>query len=369
MFVIFIIIIILAIAIKLEINMLQIINYFTTLDNMHLTRKTGGAKLGEGSKGIVYDTISPEDEDSFYSILKSYEDDIVKIILFSQDGEYTLGKRDIQPFIDYIKITKNTVAKIIKSRAKKRSTKKISHFKVRIDDEVRSNLKIMEKFGSYSKRYLTVKPDLIFDKVQFFSCKIIYNSNKEPTYVIFGEKCTIDKKVNLDRLINDILECLKITERKAIYHNDIKMENIMYCDNTYKLIDWGNATFSSIQRGGLFMGPLKKYLTGYSLKEARNDLNIKIEKHYPSLYRSEIYKHTHARILAEFDGLLENNDREDLLKNFKGNHDLFSFGLTILQIVEKEKLDYNKYSRIITMLTSYINPITAVDAFKDVVNE
>jgi hypothetical protein len=112
-------------------------------------------------------------------------------------------------------------------------------------------------------------------------------------------------------------------------------------------------------RGGLFMGPLKKYITGHSLQESYEDIPVKIAKHYPELYKTAVFKDVHDKIVSEFNTLIKNSDRESLKKNYKGNDDLFSFGITILQIVVREKLDYNKYSRLIAMLTSYLKPVSA----------
>jgi len=327
---------------------------------MRLTRKTGGAKLGEGSKGIVYDINSPDDEQSFYSIIKSRDQEIEKIILFTPDSKHILGKKDIQSFIDYIQTTKNAVAKFIKTTTKKR-TGKISPFKIRIDDEIRSNIKIIQKFGKYAKKYLTIYPDLIFKNISFIACKIYYNSKRNNDYVIFGDKCDFIKKVKLDDFINDILACLKFTEKNTILHNDIKSENTMYCGGRYKLIDWGNATFGNSFRGGTFMGPLKKYITGYSLQDSYDDIPVKVKKLYPHLYKSHEYKNLHNKILAEFKILKENNDRTSLKINYKGSSDLFAFGFTILEIVVRENLDYNKYKELIAMLTSYLKPVSTAN--------
>lgn len=335
---------------------------------MRLTRKTGGAKLGEGSKGIVYDINSPDGELSFYSIIKSRADEIDKIILYSPDGRRLLGKKDIQPFINYIKTTRNAIAKFIKTNNTKKQTVKISHFKIRIDDEVRSNMKIIQKFGKYAKKYLTIYPNLIFKDISFIACKIYYNSNKSPDYVIFGDKCGLIKKVNIDQLIVDIMECLKFTENKTILHNDIKSDNIMYCNGRYKLIDWGNATFGNSMRGGTFMGPLKKYIAGYSLKESKEDIVVKVAKFYPYLYKSAVFKDINSKILAEFESLIENNDKQSLKNNYKGNDDLFSLGFTILETVFREKLDYDKYKELIALMTSYVKPVSAAQALDFIVN-
>ena len=327
---------------------------------MRLTRKSGGAKLGEGSKGIVYDINSP-DGVSFYSIIKSRAEIITKIMLYSPDNKHLIGKKDIPSFINYIHTTKNAVAKIIKTR---KQTGKISPFKIQNDDEVRSNNKIIQKFGKYSKKYLTIYPDLIFKDVSFIACKIYYNTNKIPDYVIFGDKCGLIEKVNIDILIVDILECLKFTENKTILHNDIKPDNIMYCNGRYKLIDWGNATFGDSMRGGTFMGPLKKYISGFSLQEAYDDIPFKVKKLYPHLYKSQAFKDLHNKIVDEFKIL--NNDRESLKNNYKGNHDLFSFGFTILEIVVREQLDYTKYKGLIMLLTSYLKPVSATNVFDSI---
>lgn len=328
---------------------------------MRITRKTGGAKLGEGSKGIVYDINSPDDELSFYSIIKSRNQEIEKIILYTPDGKHILEKKDIQPFIDYIQTTKNAIAKFIKTNNTKKRTGKISPFKIQNDDEVRGNNKIIQKFGKYAKKYLTIYPDLMFKDISFIACKIYYNTKRNNEYVIFGTKCGVIKKVNIDNLIVDILECLKFTEDKTILHNDIKSENIMYCDGRYKLIDWGNATFGNSMRGGTFMGPLKKYISGFSLQESYDDIPIKVKKLYPYLYKSQAFKDLHNKIVAEFKILIENNDKQSLKNNYKGNDDLFSFGFTILEIVVREQLDYNKYKELIALLTSYLKPASTTN--------
>jgi serine/threonine protein kinase len=178
-------------------------------------------------------------------------------------------------------------------------------------------------------------------------------------YIIFGNKCTgFKNKTNLDQLIVNVLECLQIAEEKNIQHNDIKIDNIMYCDDKYKLIDWGNATFGGKMRGGLFTGPLKKYLISSSISEAKTRLRLKVAEYYPEFYKSDLFKSVYSRIINEFLKVIDGKSITELQTYFV-NHDLFALGLTILEVVNREKLDYKKYSRMIEILTSYEEPVKA----------
>ena len=83
---------------------------------MRLTRKLGGVKLGEGSKGIVYDVYGSEGEESFYSIINSKINDIEKIVLYSSNDTCAIGKSSVKYFMNYLKTTSNLIAKIIKKK-------------------------------------------------------------------------------------------------------------------------------------------------------------------------------------------------------------------------------------------------------------
>ena len=48
-------------------------------------------------------------------------------------------------------------------------------------------------------------------------------------------------------------------------HNDIKLDNIVYCDGKYKLIDWGASNELSVHKRGSLLGtnPIRLYILDY----------------------------------------------------------------------------------------------------------
>jgi serine/threonine protein kinase len=222
----------------------------------------------------------------------------------------------------------------------------------------------MNILGEASDKYLTINPGLKFNGIKFYACHIVYKRSFKRKYIIFGKKCGFISHIEIDTLIRDIIDILKLCENKVI-HNDIKLENIMYCGGKYKLIDWGNATFNNELRGGLFMDPLKYYFCGGDIKDSIDILPRKMAKKYPDIYNSKLFKTTYERITEEFINL----SKEQIQKNtYKGNHDLFSLGMTIIQIVITKHINPTKYIPLINLLTSYKNPPTISDALRFITN-
>ena len=331
----------------------------------------GGAKLGEGSKGIVYDLNCKKDEESFCKIIEGWSDDISGLALYSKDGKHKLEPAHILAFIKYISNKKNRIVKILKDRKYMSVTMKTAKgkrtLKRSIDDEIHSNMKILTKFGEKGDRYLSINPHLVFENIEFIACTISFKNNIKPaTHVIFGQKCNTGK-TDLDKLLIDILESIDYMSKFEINHKDIKSDNIMMCEGKYKLIDWGNATFKDDIRGGLFAGPLKYYLSGSTEEKALEKLPEKLKRKCPDIYNSELFKAIYSKIESEFTKLAEKKAGY-LHANYKGNNDLFALGITIIEIVIRDHLKEEKYLELIQMLTSYINPVTPESALNYVKN-
>ena len=305
-----------------------------------MIKSKGGALLGEGSKGIVYDLSGDE---SFYKWLTNQNIERIQL--------HGVGRVPVQEFIEYLRDKPNRIAKIIKQRTyKKNGTNKRS-----LEDEIWNNMKILKLFGRKGTEFLTIDPELEFNGQPFISCKLF--SKGVATSVIFGKKC--DKsEFDLDALIIDVLECLKICSQKEINHNDIKLDNIMYCQGRYKLIDWGNATFNGKLRSGLFAGPAKRYLMGDDAVSAKRELIDKLAYKKPELLLYPLFTSLYTEIVEEF----KETDFKQL------NHDLFGLGLTIVEALQKEQLDSKKYLGLCKMLTSYLEPPTVEKALKYVKN-
>lgn len=305
------------------------------------TRRVGGALLGEGSKGIVYDLSGDQ---SFHSWLSLQSIDRIKL--------HGVGNVPVSDFINYLNNKPNRIAKILKNRTYK-NTKKDGVSKRSLEDEIWNNKRIIKLFGNRGKSYLTIDPELEFDGLPFISCKLFTKDGS--TNVIFGKKCGHKKELDLDKLIIDILECLKICSNKRINHNDIKLDNIMYCQGRYKLIDWGNATFNAELRSGLYAGPAKIFMMTDNVSFAKRELIDKLIYKKSQLLEFPFFKSLYKDIVEEFD-IVKNIGFKHL------NHDLFGLGLTLVEILNKNQLDSTKYVGLIKMLTSYENPTTVEKA-------
>jgi len=324
----------------------------------------GGALLGEGSKGIVYDLKSNDKSANFFHILSGRADDVSGITLYGPSGKHALGAGEVSEFVKFIGTKSDRIAKIIKNRIFRplriTTSTGVKTIQRQLDDEIWTNLRLLKLLGQ--TKFLSIDPQLKFNNTTFIACAIKSKSGARPMYVIFGKKCKeIQGAINLDKLILDVLECLVAMKHSKINHNDIKPANIMVCGGRYKLIDWGNATFGAKTRSCLFAGPLNNYLKGYSKTTVIQHMDEDFTRKFPELLEAAAFKRVYERIVAEFN-MLAQQSRTYLFANYTGNSDLFAFGLTICSIVVHEGLDENKYAAFIDMLTSYVNQISLDDA-------
>jgi len=61
--------------------------------------------------------------------------------------------------------------------------------------------------------------------------------------IILSKGCHAIEKLSrnhLNKFINDIIPVIKILHTKGYIHGDLKYQNIVKCENTYKVIDWGS---------------------------------------------------------------------------------------------------------------------------------
>jgi len=320
----------------------------------------GGAKLGEGHKGVVYDLQCMTGEESFCKILDTRKKDISGIILHGPSGRSTIGTTLVADFIKYID-RPGLIAKILKN--KKTSTRKSMGrlVKRRIDDEVRTNIKIIKLFGLHGDKFLSIDPHLSFHGQAFVACTILYAGGNK-THVLFGQKCSelgSHGGVIVDKLLVDILKCIEYMGTIKIRHNDIKADNIMICDGAYKLIDWGNATFNNDLLPGLFCGPLAKYLMGSPVSRITGLIPKKLASKDPEMLKSELFTRHYIRSVLEFKALVKSGGAA----TYKGSHDLYGLGLTLIQLCVRYKLDCAKYDTLIGLLMGY-SGFTASDALK-----
>jgi serine/threonine protein kinase len=320
----------------------------------------GGDKLGEGVHGVAYDVVSDEGE-SFYSILQ--DKPITKITLITEDSKYheLTTQEDIHKFINFLKSAKDKVAKFFK---------KLIYIDIKKDFEAEldSNKQVSKAYKPKSAHYTTVTGLTGFLKSPISGCIIELNHSKK-MYVSFGTRCSNMQDINPDKFILDILESLSKLQTKGYSHNDIKLNNILICnDKEYKLIDWGSLQPKEVLRytSTSFTNPLKWYVKGYSAVSSNliMDYTINPQSSKLKFIRTKLYKDFRKRIYKEFYEVIRTHTREEIKQRQADTYDTFMFGLTILELIDKLKLEDPKYLELSNRLTSLVDPLDAKKGLK-----
>jgi hypothetical protein len=226
----------------------------------------GGSVLGEGSHGKVYNVSSQYEDDlkTIYNKLKKNISNIQNIKLHTKSDKSEIiieEKDDIEKFINYLKNRKRIIGKYFKP-------KYFVNVSEIFETELESTRNVIKYYKNDLKKYTTIEP-LTYKSIEFYGITVNYSNSK--MYILFQRKCESYKpthKTKILKMTQDILESISILQKNHKTHNDLKMNNMVYCNGTYKLIDWGNVlntTFDKyIEGSGMTSSPIKFYIFGYS---------------------------------------------------------------------------------------------------------
>lgn len=310
--------------------------------------KIGGEKIGEGVQGIAYDTGCTVSGPSLCKTLD--KETISQVEIFKSDGtsEIITDTSLIEDFKIKLGEAQMSISKVFKPSGffSLRSTR------TNFLSELKENLKVLKDYGTRSaKRYLTLAGiDGIVGAVI---------TGGTTYYVIFGEKCIPNYELDVEKFTLDLLKSLEKYEGN---HNDIKLDNIVYCDGMYKFIDWGKAGPRNelIAGNSATTSPMKWYIYG--------GYSVLAKRYFASKIKQEVKSHpefadTYKNILDELDTvLIENSNRNFLMNKYKDTFDVFALGMTILYGIIQHKLDYVKYRILVQRLTSLKDPMNAKEA-------
>jgi len=327
------------------------------------TRKTqrAGKLLGEGAHGKTYDASCRVYGESFCKTLESHKDNIQKVTLYTNHRKLVLtSASDIEFFTDYARTLVGNIAKIFKYKTHAALQKAL-------DEEIASNRVITELYGDHAPEYTTIAPvsGYIHHDTKYDIYGAIVDIKGQPSiYVVFGSKCENVYRIRPSDMMKNLLSSLIVLNRQNYLHNDIKLDNIVLCEDRYKLIDWGAATPMDITNkthGSLLTtSPLRWYCYGYTDIIARNVIPMKTYFYKPDITKSALFKEQLERINAEFATLLTfESNRRILFETHKNTFDVFMLGMTLLHAVIERKLPYDTYRPIIASFTSLLEPLTA----------
>lgn len=298
----------------------------------------GGKNISEGYKGLTIELRNPEDNIDFYNIFKNNKPK--KITLYGNKTKIRLN----DSFDEILELLEDKTNYIVKKF--KRGNIISGNAKFNFNNEMKSIKTLFKIYGDEISNYTAIKPIFNYNNIDIYA--ISYSNH----FYIFQEKCykTIDKiqftQDEFNKMINDIYESLLILQKNNFLHNDIKADNIIYCDNKYKIIDWElgysvNSKFKSFFKGSggnfLFNHPYKFYNLGIPLfiYNFFNYIFKRIDYKANSwIYKLKSYKILNNKIKDSFDYLVENKTG-----NLYKYYDMYSFALLIIYLAEKNKCD------------------------------
>jgi serine/threonine protein kinase len=303
----------------------------------------GGKIINRGYTGIVMELFNNDDDNTLYNDLKKTKPKDLTLI--------TIDERIKIPIKDL-----DSVLRLIRLNSKTTLAKKFSYIiplfntdEKRFNNELEGYKQLISMFGKDISKYTTVKRGFEYNKKDIYG--ILFNK----TYYIFIEKCykTIDNikftQKSLNKCVNDITEVLDILKKNNYIHNDIKPDNIIYCNKRFKLIDWESSnliknqtsTFINSKNGNFtFNHPIKFYKIGLPYFFYRYIYDAEIQT-YP--YIAELKSPV---IITE----MVYNSFNDVLKRYKNSSkdyylklaDYYSFAISIIYMAEKNNIDYPK---------------------------
>ena len=299
----------------------------------------GGKNISEGYKGLTIDLRNKEDNIDFYNLFKNKRPD--KITLYGNKKKIRLNNA----FDEILSLMEDKTNFIVKKF--KRGNIIMGNAKINFNNEMKSIKRLFKIFGDDISTYTAIKPIFKYNNIDIYA--ISYSNH----FYIFQEKCfkTIDKidftQKEFDKMINDIYESLLILQKNNFMHNDIKADNIIYCDNKYKLIDWElgysvRAKYKSFFKGSggnfLFNHPYKFYSLGIPIFVYNffNYIFKKVDYNNNSwIYKLKSYEIMNEKISTSIKYLASHNN-----KNLYKYYDLYSFAILIIYLAEKNNCNF-----------------------------
>lgn len=280
--------------------------------------------------------------------------EVDSIVLYTdKKTNVLLQGSDVEEFLAFLSKTRGIIAKVFKSQFL------ITGSTVRKDfmEELDANERILAAYKNHLK-FLTITPLTGFRKLRIVGMEVI--SKAESKYVVFSTMCKNVFTARDVTPLKEIMESIVVLQKSGYQHNDIKFDNIVKCDDRFKLIDWGQASpIGEIYIGDMICtSPVKWYLLGAPSYFADKFMDVRaiiIDKEYESW---PPFREQEERIRNEFFAVLGSSQKEKLMQKYKKTFDIFMAGMTFLQIIHKFGLNYKKYKPLIEALTSLENPIS-----------
>jgi hypothetical protein len=320
---------------------LYIILKNSSINNIDIIIKKmkGGKEISQGYKGKTFDLYNENDHIDFYTMFKNAKPE--RIVLYGLNTKI----RTTNEYENILKNLENKNKYIVKKF--KRGNILLGNAKHNFRNEFNSIKKLSGIYSDKLSYYTSLKPLFKYNNIDIYGISYGYY------YFIFQEKChnTVENinftQKEFNKFIYDIYESLLILQKNNFLHNDIKADNIIYCDNHYKLIDWdlGYIKYTHFKRfikgsGGNFMfnHPIKFYNLGVSLFLFRFFFTFfkNFNNHNKWLQNLEGFKMMYEKSIESAEIIIDKNKTRNLSKYY----DMYAFAKLIICLAEKNNLKY-----------------------------
>jgi len=309
----------------------------------------GGKILNRGFKGVIINMYNdnPDDNHTLYKELLMNSGN-KEISLITVDGSITLEDKDF-----------DLILKLIKKRDKKVLVKKFVTSSFMFDSnaknfnsEIEGYRQLIQIFKDNVTKYTTIKKGFSYKHKDIYG--ITFNNN----YYVFLEKCfnTLDNikftEKTLAKCVKEIIEILDILNANNYIHNDIKPDNIIYCDKSkrFKLIDWELSSKLPTKpppfyKGGtsLYNHPLKFYLGGLPGIIAKNLMmySVNVLGKHKWVGKLKAYEHLQKLSKLSLEWILHKENGNSSLqihKKYYPFYDNYAFAVTIIFLAERNRM-------------------------------
>jgi serine/threonine protein kinase len=310
-------------------------------------------QIGRGFHGIVFKL------EGFYRWLKSHK---ITKIEFNKTTTIT-NEEDINLFIFSLKSYKDIAVKIFTNN----STGTREYI-----NELSQNRKILKFYTNGNKKFITLKTNIEFLKKQIIGCKFFYDDNENSKSVIFSRRCNIPLKrftsTKFKQFVSDILKSLVVLQSNGHQHVDIKLDNIVFCEDMYKIIDWGKLRSVNDKKimphYGIRHNPIILYALGFPLSKSLFFFNQQMTQKFErrrntnDLHVSHpMFQNAIKTVYNEmYDVLNQENDRTRIFNRFKYSADIYMLGIMLLQILIANKT-LHPYQPFVSKCLSIKDPL------------
>ena len=324
----------------------------------------GGVMHGIGKTGRVMD-YGADDKDSLQQSLFTKVNHIILHVLHKNDIiEIKVPASELHDLIHYDREHRYVVKEFIR----------MANYKAN-----EPQLKMINELNGIKQLIPFVKTQHIIGMQykHLFLVGFEISMSADTRYFIINKKCQTvlsEKIVNTTKqfiqFVMNILQLIQI-QKINMAHGDIKLGNIMKCDNTYNLIDWGYSralTYTSIHN---FLGLSPLYyaiLYGDDWKkmflDALTDHYYKSTGGYDTLHTSKYS----TNVIQYYETLLKQYTPKELFQSHKYELDLTALGFVLYGILKRNTLPI-KYHAFIMNLYKMKSATNALKEFKKLMNK